>query len=117
MPEYFVIANSFAAPFFSDTSEAFVMGSTPEEALASFVRNYDHPCGLYAAMLYADATAYHKKQNPLLKWLCNHELEKLRLTKDKGAYSFLGQEPGRFEIDGKEHCVENPKMGRIVKID
>jgi hypothetical protein len=37
MKEFFVVANSFAAPFFSDSSEQFVTGSTEvrEELFAS----------------------------------------------------------------------------------
>jgi len=55
-----------------------------------------------------------KREKPLAKWLCNHEIEKMRLTADKGAYSYFGHEPGHFDIDGKRHVVENPKEGRVV---
>jgi hypothetical protein len=115
--EFFIQANSFAAPFFSDTSWEFVTAETPEAALESFAANYEHPCGLYAAACYESADAYHKNpREPLARWLCNHEIEKQRLTKDLKGYSILGHEPGRFEINGKMHVVQNPKAGRLVSL-
>lgn len=71
MPEYFVFANSFAAPFFSDPSTGYTTGDTPQDGLRSFVASYNHPCGLYAAMLYVSADAYHKGHDPLGRWLSN----------------------------------------------
>lgn len=29
-------------------------------------------------------------------------------------YGYLGHEPGRFEINGDEIVVSNPKQGRVV---
>ncbi|KKK95935.1 hypothetical protein LCGC14_2667850 [marine sediment metagenome] len=69
MPEFFVYANSNAAPFVSDSSREFVEASTPKEALRVFRKNYTHPCGLFAAAVYADANAYHKQDKPLVCWL------------------------------------------------
>jgi hypothetical protein len=115
MSEYFVVANSFAAPFVSNKWEQFVQGETPEAALTAFAENPRHPYGLYSAELYADANAYHKRDAPLARWLCNHEAEKQRLTKDLGGYSYLGHGPGEFEIDGVRHKVEDPKGGALVK--
>jgi len=111
MNEYFIIANSFAAPFFSDTSHCFQEGENPKEALELFVQKYNHPCGLYAAMLYKDANAYHKGENPLLKWLSNHA-------------AFLGgktgaiyvESPGRIRINGKWHEIPMPKAGQVLEI-
>jgi len=71
MNEYFIIANSFAAPFFSDTSEKFVEGINPEAALLSFVENYNHPSGLFSAWLYKDANSERKNEKPLAKWESN----------------------------------------------
>ena len=116
MSEYFITANSFAAPFFSDTSEKFVSAETPASALEKFAAEYSHPCGLYAAFCYESADAYHKSAKPLAKWLCNHEVEKMRLTKDMGSYSFLGHAPGDFEVNGKRHRVENPKGGQPARV-
>jgi hypothetical protein len=59
MNEYFVIANSFAAPFFSDTSSEYVKSENPQEAILKFVKKYKHPCGLYAAVLYKDKAFPH----------------------------------------------------------
>jgi hypothetical protein len=115
MSEYFVVANSFAAPFVSDKWEQFVQGETPEAALTLFAENSGHPCGLYSAELYADANAYHKRDAPLARWLCK-QAEKQRLTKDLGgSYSYLGHGPGVFEINGEWHMVEDPKGGALVK--
>ena len=110
--EYFIVANSFAAPVFSDTSEHFVVAQSPESALEQFAKDYKHPCGLYSAVCYADANAYHKCKKGLAKWLCNHEAEKQRLTGNR-SYSYLGHGPGDFEIDGKRHRIKNPKAGSV----
>lgn len=112
--EYFICANSFAAPFFSDDSTDYVDAPSPKLALEKFASEYDHPAGLYAAVCYDSADAFHKGREPLAKWLCNHEIEKTRLTKDLGSYSYRGDGPGRFEIDGVLHTVENPKAGRVI---
>ena len=114
MNSYFIVATSFAAPFFSDTDEAFMTAASPQKALLKFKKSYGHPFGLYAAVCFTDANAYHKNEKPLAKWLCHHELEKTRLTKGLGGYSYKGHGPGDFEIDGKRHKVENPKDGRLV---
>lgn len=68
MPEYFVVANSKAAPFASDQSTTYVIGETPQEALRKFVMDYSHPCGLYSANLYESADAYHKSRPPLTRF-------------------------------------------------
>lgn len=115
MTEYFIRAASFAAPFVSDTSHAFQEGETPEAALEAFAKSYSHPAGLYSAMAYRSADAYHKGGSPLAQWLCKHEIAKQRATEGKTAYSCLGRGPGRFEIDGKLIVVDDPKGGRIVK--
>ncbi len=68
MNEYFVVANSRAAPFFSDKSEQFVIGEDPHKTIAEFANNYSHPAGLFSARLYANADSYHKNQEPLASW-------------------------------------------------
>ena len=69
MKEYFVVGNSFAAPAASDTSFKHVSGITPQDAMAKFRREYTHPCGLYAAVLYENADDYHKGKDPIDRWL------------------------------------------------
>jgi hypothetical protein len=69
--EYFIVANSFAAPFFSDTSESFVKAHSAPEALEKFAAEYNHPCGLYAADAFKSADAYHKGHAPLSRWRSN----------------------------------------------
>ena len=115
MREFFIVANSFSAPFVSDQSTEFLFHDSPETALECFASMYKHPAGLYAAECYESANAYHKGDKPLARWLCNHEAEKQRLTKDLGSYSYLGHGPGEFEINGVRHTVEDPKGGRIVQ--
>ena len=112
---YFIQSNSFAAPIISDTATAFVEANSPSEALERYAARYSHPAGLYAASAYADANAYHEGAQPLARYLSNHELHKQRLTRDKPAYSYYGESPGKFEIDGESHCIENPKGGRVVR--
>ena len=116
MKEWFIKANSFAAPFVSDDSTEFVEAKTAELALLKFIKEYQHHAGLYAAVVYESAEAYHKNKKPVAKWLCNYEIEKMRLTKNLGGYSFRGNSPGGFEIDGRSYVVENPKDGALVEI-
>jgi len=112
--EYFIVANSFAAPFCSDTSTGFVDEATPEAALEFFVATYSHPAGLFSAAVFADANAREKGEDPLARWLCNHEIAKEKASKGKGSYVYCGKGPGQFEIDGKLITVDDPKGGRIV---
>lgn len=116
MNEYFIVAESFAAPFVSDRSEQFVIHDTPESALSCFAETYKHPAGLYSANCYASADAYHKGEDPLVRWLCNHEIEKQKITKPLGAYSYLGHGPGDFEINRVRYKIDNPKGGQIIEV-
>jgi hypothetical protein len=75
MREYFIRANSFAAPFFSDTSEEFVKAPSAQKALDYFVANYKHPCGLYAARAYASADLYHKNPQDFIAEYLSQEAE------------------------------------------
>ncbi len=113
--EFFIVANSFAAPFFSDMTTDFQKATSPGKALEEFAKRYKHPAGLFAAGVYASAEDYHKGEKPLAKWVCNHEIEKERLTKDKGSYSYFGHGPGDFEINGVRHHVDSPKSGRVIE--
>ncbi len=114
--EFFIVAHSFAASFVSDESTGFASAASPGVALVHFAKGYTHPAGLYAAVAYASAEAYHKGAKPLARWLCNHEQEKQRLTAKKGGYSYLSHGPGSFEIDGKAHTVCDPKRGSVVAL-
>lgn len=112
--EFFIVADSFAAPFVSDRSTHFVSAETAQQALERFSADYKHPCGLYCATAYGSADEFHKGAKPYAQWLCNHEIEMQRLTKDLGCYSMFGHAPGKFEINGEMHIVERPKEGRVV---
>lgn len=115
--EYFIKAQSFAAPFCSDESQGFISADSPADALEVFARKYSHPCGLYSAFCYKDANAEAKGHKPLAKWLCNYEAEKQRLTHNLGSYSFLHSQDkkGEFmEVDGKRTYIKNPRAGSVV---
>lgn len=112
--EFFIQAMSFAAPFVSDESSGFVEAESPQKALEKFAAEYTHPAGLYSANCYASADAYHKGEERLAQWLCNHEQAKQKATEGKGGYSYRGNGAGKFEIDGKEIEVENPKAGSVA---
>lgn len=112
--EYFIVSNSFAAPFFSDSDEAFVVADTPRAALEQYARDYGHPAGLYAAACYGSSDDYHKNRDPLARWLCNHERVKQEATKNKGSYSFYGEAPGKFRINDEWFNVEQPKAGSVA---
>lgn len=109
MNEYFIVANSFTAPFFSDTSERFQEAETPEEALKIFAKNYNHPCGLYAACCYENEDSYHKNIKPLAKWLCNEA----RFMQGKTG---LINKPmlGKISINGVTYNIDNPKEGTVL---
>jgi len=110
MSEYFIVANSFAAPFFSDTSTSYQKGKNAKEALLLFAEKYKHPCGLYAAVVYKNSDAYHKGQKPLAKWLSNEA----QFMQGKTG---LIKKPllGKVEINGVMHNIDNPKEGCVIK--
>lgn len=114
MSEWFIYAKSFAAPFVSDDSTDYEEAESAEQALTQFAARYTHPAGLYAATAFTSADAYHKGDKPVALWLCNHEREKQRLTKDLHGYSYYGSAPGEFEINGEKHHIDNPMSGSVV---
>lgn len=110
--EFFIIANSFAAPFFSDSSEGYQNGTDARDALEKFAAGYKHPCGLYSADAFENADAYHKNAKALAQWRCNRVLEQERITGPLSGYSILG--PGAFEVNGVRYDVKNPAEGRVL---
>lgn len=114
MPEYFIQANSFAAPFFSDTSYSFVEADDPRSALEKFSKEYSHPAGLFAANAYATADAFHKGEPYLAQWLCNAEIFKQEITHGKSSCSSYSDRPGHFQVDDVWYEIYNPKDGRVV---
>lgn len=114
MPEYFIVANSFAAPFASDTSEEFVEGVHAREALSKFVAKYSHPYGLYSAKAWNSANDYHKNLPAVATWLSNKEIAIREATKNLPAYEYRGGDQTTFYIDGKKVVVEHPKGGAFV---
>ncbi len=114
MSEYFIKGTTFAAPFVSEDVSGFIEASDPSEALHTFVGKYKNGVGIYAAKAYTSADDYHKSKEPLATWLSNHEIAKRSATTGKGSYTYMGNGPGDFEIDGKQIHVDNPKDGSIV---
>lgn len=114
MNEYFIVANSFAAPFCSDYSREFVKAKSPEEALLKFAGTYTHPAGLYAAACYQDANAEAKGDKPLAKWLSNHAKTIADKTRKLGCYSLKSNGPGDFEINDDRFIIDKPKDGVVV---
>lgn len=89
--------NSFAAPFVSDSDSGFIEATDPMAALRMVVHNYDHPCGLYAAVI-REATP----KNPVVaRYLCPIAAAEEAAAKGKGCYSRLRTEEGLF-IDDKK---------------
>lgn len=114
MSEFYIVANSFAAPFFSDMDTAFVKAASAKAALIKYAKTYDHPAGLYCANCYRDANASAKGAKPLAEWQSNHLIALLKETKDKPGYSYFGHAPGDFEVNDKRIKVKNPKAGKVV---
>lgn len=115
MQEFFIDANSNAAPFFSDNVSKFVTANTPEEALLNFISSKPHPCGIYAAVAYKSSYAKMKGEKPIARWLCNFAIQKDKLTEGISAYGFTRFSDSEMEIDGQRHFIENPTEGQIVK--
>lgn len=114
--EYFIVANSFAAPFVSDTSTSFVEADSAEKALALYVVQYSHPFGLYSATAFRSSDAYHKGEKPLAQWLCNLEITKQRAVGGSSSYQVRSRGTTEIEVDGVVHKVEDPKGGQIVPV-
>ena len=66
MNTYYFTTNSNAAPFFSDTNNGFIEAPTAMDALKKIVKNYDHPCGLYAAIIQS----CEENQKLLARYTC-----------------------------------------------
>jgi hypothetical protein len=114
--EYFIVANSFAAPFVSDRSEDFQEADSPEQALELFAARYRHPARLFAADCFASATDYHKHKPPLARWLCNREIALQDAVKGKASYVLQGVAPNRFKIGDELIVVDKPYEGKIVPV-
>ena len=71
MNEYFIVANSLAAPMVSDESKHYVEGRTPQSAMNKFLKAYRHWVGIYSANLYNNADEYHKGESATLHFRSN----------------------------------------------
>lgn len=77
MTEFFIQANSFAAPFFSDTSNGYQEGVSAEDALERFTEQYTHPYGLFAADVYGNADDFHKAEKALATFRAPPKIKEL----------------------------------------
>ena len=117
--EFFIVANSFAAPFVSDQSTGYAQGETASEALESFAVAYKRPAGLYAAIAYDNADSYHKSGPIRARWSCNLVIAQERATAGKGVYSLRHDRDGKgefIEVDGARTYVQNPRHGKVVPV-
>jgi hypothetical protein len=115
MPDFYIKGNTFAAPFVSEPVADWITAETPEEALQRLSDLLKPIYGLYAAQCYKDANAASRNEKPLARWLSNHEIAKQKATEHLGAYSYLGEAPGRFRINDEWFDVDDPKGGRIIE--
>lgn len=115
MRNYYIESNSFAASFFSDNSFKYVQAQDSRTALEIYVKEYDHPAGLYSAAVWESADAKNLGARALFQWLSNHAIKLAELTDHLGAYTYLGHGPGDFEINNVRHTVDDPKGGRIIE--
>lgn len=68
MTEYFYVARSNAAPFFSDTWEGYVEAESPDSAIQKLLSENDHPAGMFALALWKSADDMHKKEESIAHW-------------------------------------------------
>lgn len=113
MAEFFVKAQTFAAPFCSDELVRYIPGEDPVEAVEAWVESRPHPCGIYYAAVYANADDMHRGRKPLCEWKSNYQRAREEATKGKGCYISRGLGENAFEIDGEKFWVECPREGAV----
>lgn len=74
MPEFFIVANSNAAPMVPDQSTYYQEAESSASAIERFVADYKHPFGLYSAAAYYSADEFHKGRPPAVRWLSHKAL-------------------------------------------
>lgn len=108
--EYFVVVNTFATPFISETYTKFIEGESPAQALLEYCEKV-RP---YSANVYWDANDYHKGKEPVARYLCNKEIAKQEAAKGLNSFTYESKHEDSFIMDGVEHFVNNPRDGRLV---
>lgn len=94
MKTYHYTINSNAAPFFSDSDSGFVEGETAMKALKKVVKGYNHPCGLYSAII----TSCEPKPKLLARFLSARAVT----TEKAGTGVSILKEKGKIFVNGKE---------------
>lgn len=108
--EFFIHANSFAAPFVSEETTRYVQGEDASSALEAYGRVYKP----YAADVYASADAFHKREKPLARWRSNKARRLDEVTANKGSYSYEGVNEHAFKVDDQLYTVVEPREGSLV---
>jgi hypothetical protein len=90
-------ANSNAAPFFSDLSEGFMEEESPMAALRKVVKNYNHPCGLFSAVILEPTP----ENRVLVRYL-----SKRAATQDKAPCGVTRWDGDRLFVNGVEIPLE-----------
>jgi hypothetical protein len=109
MTEFYIETNSFAAPFFSDSSHTYVEANSAADALEKTAAAYSHPARLYAAAAYTSSDARNKGEKPLARWLCNKAL-----AMDGRLGTVRSDHPGHIEHNGETITVDDPFGGRVL---
>ena len=75
--EFFVVTESFPAPFIGDmqmkrinsvSAQALINNITIDERGRGRANWYHHPSGLHAVKIYDSADNYHKRRPALIEW-------------------------------------------------
>ena len=111
--EFYITARSNAAPFISDSSDAYIEAPTAREALEKFVDAYSHPCGLYAAEVWGGHKQYSLGGDPPHRYLSGKELARRKAIAGKSGYTSYSDGPAHLEIDGQEIHFD-PEAGQII---
>ena len=104
--EFFINYVTFPAPFFGERGQEYQEADTAREALEIAAK------GMYRAEAYENADAFHKKQEPLARYMSNRALAESKA----GTLVFLGWEGKScvLEIDGVVTRVKNARQGTVV---
>ena len=97
--------NSNAAPFVSDTGSGFIEAADPMVALEEVVKTYDHPAGLFAAVIRAPTP-----KNPILA----RYFSARAATQEAAPCGLTGWEQDGLYVDGKK-VPERKERYELVK--
>jgi len=73
--------------------------------MQKFMKKYDHPAGLYAAVMYNSSDDYHKNKKTICRVLC---AEARFMEKQSGAYTVRKEQRGVIYINDVKHTIKDP---------